>query len=43
MTNLSEHRRAIEASARAVEAIVERGDPVYGINTGFGKLASVGI
>src|SRR5262249_14910832 len=27
----------------AVEAIVERGDPVYGINTGFGKLASVGI
>jgi histidine ammonia-lyase len=34
---------AIEASARAVEAILERGDPVYGINTGFGKLASVGI
>jgi histidine ammonia-lyase len=34
---------AIEASARAVEAIVARGDPVYGINTGFGKLASVSI
>jgi histidine ammonia-lyase len=34
---------AIEASARAVEAIVQRGEPVYGINTGFGKLASVGI
>jgi histidine ammonia-lyase len=34
---------AIEASARAVEAIVARGNPVYGINTGFGKLASVGI
>jgi histidine ammonia-lyase len=33
----------IEASARAVEAIVARGEPVYGINTGFGKLASVRI
>jgi histidine ammonia-lyase len=34
---------AIEASARTVEAIVARGAPVYGINTGFGKLASVRI
>ncbi|MFM9846098.1 MAG: histidine ammonia-lyase [Hyphomicrobiaceae bacterium] len=34
---------AIEASARAVGAIVARGEPVYGINTGFGKLASVRI
>ena len=34
---------AIEASARAVELIVARGEPVYGINTGFGKLASVSI
>jgi histidine ammonia-lyase len=34
---------AIEASARAVDAIVARGEPVYGINTGFGKLASVHI
>jgi histidine ammonia-lyase len=34
---------AIEASASAVEAIVARGEPVYGINTGFGKLASVRI
>lgn len=33
----------IEASARAVERIVARGEPVYGINTGFGKLASVRI
>lgn len=33
----------IQASARAVEAIVARGEPVYGINTGFGKLASVRI
>jgi histidine ammonia-lyase len=33
----------IEASARAVAAIVGRGEPVYGINTGFGKLASMGI
>ena len=34
---------AVEASARTVDAIVARGDPVYGINTGFGKLASVHI
>lgn len=34
---------AIQASARAVSAIVARGEPVYGINTGFGKLASVRI
>ncbi len=34
---------AIEASARAVDAIVGRGEPVYGINTGVGKLASVRI
>lgn len=33
----------ISASAAAVERIVARGDPVYGINTGFGKLASVRI
>ena len=34
---------AIVASAHTVEAIVARGEPVYGINTGFGKLASVRI
>jgi histidine ammonia-lyase len=34
---------AIAASARAVEAIIAKGEPVYGINTGFGKLASVHI
>ena len=28
---------------RAVERIVARGEPVYGINTGFGKLAGVRI
>ncbi|MFN8829277.1 MAG: histidine ammonia-lyase [Labrys sp. (in: a-proteobacteria)] len=36
-------RPAIAASAEAVAAIVRRGAPVYGINTGFGKLASVRI
>jgi histidine ammonia-lyase len=36
-------RRAIEASAKTIETIVAKGDPVYGINTGFGKLASVRI
>ncbi len=36
-------REAVAASAAAVAAIVDRGEPVYGINTGFGKLASVRI
>ncbi|QXQ06011.1 histidine ammonia-lyase [Sphingosinicellaceae bacterium] len=34
---------AIIASAAAVARILARGEPVYGINTGFGKLASVRI
>ena len=34
---------AVLRSAQVVEAIVARGEPVYGINTGFGKLASVRI
>ncbi|HZX88053.1 MAG TPA: histidine ammonia-lyase [Reyranella sp.] len=33
----------IERAAAAVAAIVAKGEPVYGINTGFGKLASVRI
>lgn len=33
----------VQASADAVEAILARHEPVYGINTGFGKLASVRI
>ncbi len=34
---------AIRHSALAVGRIVARGEPVYGINTGFGKLATVNI
>jgi histidine ammonia-lyase len=34
---------AIEASARVVDAIVVKRAPVYGIKTGFGRLASVDI
>jgi histidine ammonia-lyase len=34
---------AIARSAAAVERILDRSKPVYGINTGFGKLASVRI
>lgn len=34
---------AVEASARTVEAIITKGEAVYGINTGFGKLAHVRI
>jgi len=33
----------VEASAAAISRILSRGEPVYGINTGFGKLASTRI
>ena len=33
----------VAASAAAVERILARGEPVYGINTGFGKLATMRI
>ncbi|MGO4336267.1 histidine ammonia-lyase [Labrys sp. KB_33_2] len=36
-------RPLVEASAKAVADIIAKGEPVYGINTGFGKLASVRI
>ena len=36
-------RGGIEAGAAAVRLILSRGAPVYGINTGFGRLASVRI
>ncbi|MEP9397905.1 histidine ammonia-lyase [Mesorhizobium sp. KR2-14] len=36
-------RAKIQASAETVAKIVAKGEPVYGINTGFGKLASVRI
>jgi histidine ammonia-lyase len=36
-------RGAIRQGAEAVERIVAKGEPVYGVNTGFGKLASVRI
>jgi histidine ammonia-lyase len=36
-------RETIARGAQAVEAIVARGEPVYGINTGFGRLASIRI
>lgn len=34
---------AIVASSQTVQEIVKKGDPAYGINTGFGKLAKVQI
>ncbi len=36
-------RPGVAASAAAVARIVARGEPVYGVNTGFGKLASTRI
>ena len=36
-------RALVERGAQAVARIVNEGKPVYGINTGFGKLASVRI
>lgn len=38
-----ECRDAVDASAAAVAAVIAKGEPVYGINTGFGRLASVRI
>jgi histidine ammonia-lyase len=35
--------RAIERGAGAVSAIVRRGQPAYGVNTGFGRLAQTHI
>lgn len=36
-------RQGVERAAATVEAILSDGQPVYGINTGFGKLATVKI
>ena len=36
-------RADVEMGARTIAAIVAKGEPVYGINTGFGRLASVRI
>ena len=36
-------RPSIEAAAARVRAAAQGGEPVYGVNTGFGKLASVRI
>jgi histidine ammonia-lyase len=36
-------RTKVEAAADTIEAIVAKGEPVYGVNTGFGKLASARI
>src|SRR5256885_585539 len=36
-------RKGIEASRRVVEDAVARGETIYGVNTGFGKLAHVRI
>jgi histidine ammonia-lyase len=36
-------RPRVEAAAALVAAIAAKGEPVYGINTGFGKLAAVRI
>ena len=36
-------RPRVDAGARAIDRVVAAGAPVYGVNTGFGKLASVRI
>jgi histidine ammonia-lyase len=36
-------RPKVAAGAEAIAAILARGEPVYGVNTGFGKLASLRI
>ena len=37
------HRAGVAASAETVRRILARGEPIYGINTGFGKLSTVRI
>ena len=37
------HHAGVAASAAAIDRILQRGEPLYGINTGFGKLAAVRI
>ncbi len=36
-------RSGVESAAQTIKDIIAKGEPVYGINTGFGKLASVRI
>ena len=36
----SSYKSKVEASAEIVKQAVNNGQPVYGINTGFGKLAN---
>jgi len=36
-------KEAVEVAAAQIEAAVNTGDPVYGVNTGFGKLANVKV
>jgi histidine ammonia-lyase len=42
-TLAAEHAARVDAAAAAVARIVAHGDPVYGINTGFGRLAQTRI
>jgi histidine ammonia-lyase len=39
----SEARAAMAASAKVVAGLAEAGEPVYGVTTGFGSLATVPI
>jgi len=39
----AECRQKVEAAAATIETIVAKGEPIYGVNTGFGKLASARI
>src|SRR5262245_29265794 len=36
-------QRAIFASRETILSLIQRGDPIYGVNTGFGKLATTRI
>ncbi len=36
-------RAGVETAAQTIRDIIAKGEPVYGVNTGFGKLASVRI
>ncbi len=39
----AQSRKAVQAGADAVQAVIDSGRTVYGLNTGFGKLANVRV
>jgi histidine ammonia-lyase len=43
VTVSADARRAIDASRQVVERVLESGEPVYGVTTGFGRLSEIAV